>query len=389
MTEIYLVSVARTPVGSFNGSLASLSAPQLGSIVIKEAIGRAKLEGKEIDEVFIGNVLTANVGQAPATQAMIAAGVSNTTPSTTINKVCASGMKAIILGAQTISLGQNNIVVCGGMESMSNVPYYLDNARNGYRMGHKEMIDGMIKDGLWDPYNNIHMGNCGEICAKANYFTREMMDEYTISTFTKAQNAYKNGLFNDEIVPTVGSAGTPVTEDEQYKKAKFDKIPTLKPAFTKDGSITAANSSPLSDGATAVVLMSGDEVKRRGLKPIAKIIGYGDAAQTPELFATSPSLAIPKALKMAGLTIDQVDAFEINEAFSVVALANAKILNVSIEKVNLWGGAVALGHALGNSGARITVTLSSILKANGFRYGVAAICNGGGGASAIVLENCL
>jgi len=298
-------------------------------------------------------------------------------------------MKAIMLGAQTISLGQNNIVVCGGMESMSNVPYYLDNARNGYRMGHKEMIDGMIKDGLWDPYNNIHMGNCGEICAKAYNFTREMMDEYTISTFTKAQNAYKNGLFNDEIVPIVGSAGTPVTEDEQYKKAKFDKIPTLKPAFTKDGSITAANSSPLSDGATAVVLMSGDEVKKRGLKPIAKIIGYGDAAQTPELFSTSPSLAIPKALKMAGLTIDQVDAFEINEAFSVVALANAKILNVPIEKVNLWGGAVALGHALGNSGARITVTLSSILKVNGFRYGVAAICNGGGGASAIVLENCL
>jgi len=389
MTEIYLVSVARTPVGSFNGCLASLSAPQLGSIVIKEAIGRANLEGKDIDEVFIGNVLTANVGQAPATQAMIAAGVSNTTPSTTINKVCASGMKAIMLGAQTISLGQNNIVVCGGMESMSNVPYYLDNARNGYRMGHKEMIDGMIKDGLWDPYNNIHMGNCGEICAKAYNFTREMMDEYTISTFTKAQNAYKNGLFNDEIVPIVGSAGTPVTEDEQYKKAKFDKIPTLKPAFTKDGSITAANSSPLSDGATAVVLMSGDEVKKRGLKPIAKIIGYGDAAQTPELFSTSPSLAIPKALKMAGLTIDQVDAFEINEAFSVVALANAKILNVPIEKVNLWGGAVALGHALGNSGARITVTLSSILKVNGFRYGVAAICNGGGGASAIVLENCL
>ncbi len=390
MKEVFIVSVARTPVGSASGSLASLTATQLGSIAMKAALERAKLNGEEIDEIFMGNVLSANVGQAPVTQAMIGAGISNKTPGTTVNKVCASGMKAIMLGAQSIMTGANNVVMAGGMESMSNAPYYLDKARTGYRMGHGQIIDGMIKDGLWDPYGNVHMGNCGEVCAKHYNFTREAQDEYAINTYKRAQEAYAAGMFANEIVPVEvkGKETIIVSEDEQYKKVKADKIPTLKPAFAKDGTVTAANASPISDGASAVVLMSGEEMNKRGLKPIAKIIGFADAAQAPEWFTTAPSIAVPKALKMAGITLEQVDFFEVNEAFAVVSMANAKELNIPMEKVNAWGGAIALGHALGNSGARITITLSSILQAKGAKYGVAGICNGGGGASAIVIEAC-
>ncbi|MEY2898297.1 MAG: hypothetical protein RL138_350, partial [Bacteroidota bacterium] len=301
-----------------------------------------------------------------------------------------SGMKAIMLGAQSIMTGENSVVMAGGMESMSNAPYYLDKARTGYRMGHGQIIDGMIKDGLWDPYGNVHMGNCGEVCAKHYNFTREAQDEYSINTYKRAQEAYAAGMFANEIVPVEvkGKETVIISEDEQYKKVKFDKIPTLKPAFAKDGTVTAANASPISDGASAVVLMSGEEMNKRGLKPIAKIIGFADAAQSPEWFTTAPSIAVPKALKMAGISIEQVDFFEVNEAFAVVSMANAKELNIPMEKVNAWGGAIALGHALGNSGARITITLSSILKAKGAKYGVAGICNGGGGASAIVIEAC-
>ncbi len=390
MKEVFIVSVARTPVGAASGSLASLTATQLGSVAMKAALERAQLNGEEIDEIFMGNVLSANVGQAPVTQAMIGAGISNKTPGTTINKVCASGMKAIMLGAQSIMTGENSVVMAGGMESMSNAPYYLDKARTGYRMGHGQIIDGMIKDGLWDPYGNVHMGNCGEVCAKHYNFTREAQDEYSINTYKRAQEAYAAGMFANEIVPVEvkGKETVIVSEDEQYKKVKFDKIPTLKPAFAKDGTVTAANASPISDGASAVVLMSGEEMNKRGLKPIAKIIGFADAAQAPEWFTTAPSIAVPKALKMAGISIEQVDFFEVNEAFAVVSMANAKELNIPMEKVNAWGGAIALGHALGNSGARITITLSSILKAKGAKYGVAGICNGGGGASAIVIEAC-
>ncbi len=390
MKEVFIVSVARTPVGAASGSLASLTATQLGSVAMKAALERAQLNGEEIDEIFMGNVLSANVGQAPVTQAMIGAGISNKTPGTTVNKVCASGMKAIMLGAQSIMTGENSVVMAGGMESMSNAPYYLDKARTGYRMGHGQIIDGMIKDGLWDPYGNVHMGNCGEVCAKHYNFTREAQDEYSINTYKRAQEAYAAGMFANEIVPVEvkGKETVIISEDEQYKKVKFDKIPTLKPAFAKDGTVTAANASPISDGASAVVLMSGEEMNKRGLKPIAKIIGFADAAQAPEWFTTAPSIAVPKALKMAGIRVDQVDFFEVNEAFAVVSMANAKELNIPMEKVNAWGGAIALGHALGNSGARITITLSSILKAKGAKYGVAGICNGGGGASAIVIEAC-
>ncbi|MCX8479726.1 MAG: acetyl-CoA C-acyltransferase [Chitinophagales bacterium] len=390
MKEVFIVSVARTPVGAASGSLASLTATQLGSVAMKAALERAQLNGEEIDEIFMGNVLSANVGQAPVTQAMIGAGISNKTPGTTVNKVCASGMKAIMLGAQSIMTGENSVVMAGGMESMSNAPYYLDKARTGYRMGHGQIIDGMIKDGLWDPYGNVHMGNCGEVCAKHYNFTREAQDEYSINTYKRAQEAYAAGMFANEIVPVEvkGKETVIISEDEQYKKVKFDKIPTLKPAFAKDGTVTAANASPISDGASAVVLMSGEEMNKRGLKPIAKIIGFADAAQAPEWFTTAPSIAVPKALKMAGISIEQVDFFEVNEAFAVVSMANARELNIPMEKVNAWGGAIALGHALGNSGARITITLSSILKAKGAKYGVAGICNGGGGASAIVIEAC-
>jgi len=358
--------------------------------VIKAAMERAKILPTQVQEVYMGNVISANVGQAPANQASIFAGIPTNVPCTTVNKVCASGMKAIMLGAESIMLGINDIVVAGGMESMSNVPYYLDKARSGYRYGHGTLIDGVIKDGLWDPYSNFHMGNAGELCAREMKFTREEQDAYAIESYKRAAKAWETGAFKDEVVPVEVPAGKEkitVTEDEDYKKVKFDKVPALKPAFTKDGTITAANASNINDGAAAVILMSAEKAKELGLKPLAKITGFADASQAPEWFTTTPALAIPKALKMAGKDLKEVDFIEINEAFAVVVLANNKILGLDPNKVNINGGGVSIGHPIGSSGARITVTLANILKNKKAKLGVAGICNGGGGASAIVIEN--
>ncbi len=389
MKEVVIVSIARTPVGSFGGNMSSFTAPQMGALAIKAALERAGIKGEQVNEVYMGNVLSAGIGQAPVTQALIAAGMPDTTPGTTVNKVCASGMKAIMLGSQSIMLGTNDIVVAGGMESMSNVPYYLDKARNGYRLGNGQVIDGLIKDGLWDPYGDMHMGNCGEICAAEYNFTREAQDAYAVETYNRANNAYAKGAYTKEIIEvqaTVGRDTVTITEDEQYKKLKADKISTLKPAFKKDGTVTAANASPLSDGASAVVLMSAEKAAELGLKPIAKIVSFADANQKPEWFTTTPTKAMKIALENAKLTADQIDFYEINEAFAVVAMANAKDMNIPSEKLNVWGGAIALGHALGNSGCRITITLCSILEQMNGKYGMASICNGGGGASAIIIE---
>lgn len=390
MKEVYIMSIARTPIGSLAGTLSSLTAPQLGAIVIKAAMERAKILPTQVQEVYMGNVISANVGQAPANQASIFAGIPTNVPCTTVNKVCASGMKAIMLGAESIMLGINDIVVAGGMESMSNVPYYLDKARSGYRYGHGTLIDGVIKDGLWDPYSNFHMGNAGELCAREMKFSREEQDAYAIESYKRAAKAWEKGAFKEEVVPvevTAGKEKITVTEDEDYKKVKFDKVPALKPAFTKDGTITAANASNINDGAAAVILMSAEKAKELGLKPLAKITGFADASQAPEWFTTTPALAIPKALKMAGKDLKEVDFIEINEAFAVVVLANNKILGLDPNKVNINGGGVSIGHPIGSSGARITVTLANILKNKKAKLGVAGICNGGGGASAIVIEN--
>lgn len=390
MKEVYIVSIARTPNGSFGGGLSSLSAPQLGAHVIKAAVERAGLKFSDVQEVYMGNVLTANIGQAPVTQAMLAASIPDNTPSTTINKVCASGMKAIMIAAQSIMLGTNEIVVAGGMESMSNAPYYLPNERWGAKMGNKEVIDGIIKDGLWDPYGNKHMGSCGETCAREYQFSREDQDNYAIESYKRAAAAWKNGAFKNEVVPVTipQKKGEPivVSEDEDYTKVKFDKVPTLPPAFEKTGTITAANASNINDGAAAVVLMSKEKCEALGIKPLAKILAFADAQQAPEWFTTSPAKAMPLAIERAGLKISDIDYFEINEAFSVVALANMKDLGISHEQTNIYGGAVAIGHPIGSSGARITITLLSALQNNNAKYGCAGICNGGGGASAIVLE---
>ncbi len=390
MKEVFIVSVARTPIGAFGGSLSSLSATQLGSIAIKSALQKANIKPEIVDEVFMGNVLQAGLGQAPVTQAMLGAGIPNTVPSTTINKVCASGSKAIMLGAESIMLGINDVVVAGGMESMSNVPYYLDKARNGYRLGHGQVIDGVVKDGLWDVYKDFHMGNAGEICAREYKITREDQDNFAIESYTRAAKAYEKNAFADEITPVEvfvrGKDPIIVSKDEEYTKVNFDKIKTLKSAFEKDGTITAANASKLNDGASALVLMSGDKVKELGLTPLAQIIGFADAAQAPEWFTTTPAIAINKALKMAGVEINDVDFFELNEAFSVVGLVNIEILKLDPKKVNVYGGAVALGHPLGSSGSRIVATLTTVLKNEGGKIGVTGICNGGGGASAIVIK---
>lgn len=390
MKEVYIVSVARTPIGSFGGSLSTLTAPQLGAHVIKAAVERTGIQFSDVKEVYMGNVLSANIGQAPVTQAMLAAGIPDNTPSTTINKVCASGMKAIMIGAQSIMLGTNDIVVAGGMESMSNAPYYLPNERWGAKMGNKEVVDGLIKDGLWDPYGNKHMGSCGETCAREYNFSREDQDNYAIESYKRAAEAWKNGAFKNEVVPVAipQKKGDPimVTEDEDYTKVKFDKVPTLAPAFEKSGTITAANASGINDGASAVVLMSKEKCEALGLKPLAKILAFADAQQAPEWFTTTPAKAMPKAIEKAGLKVSDIDYFEINEAFSVVALANMKDLGISHQQTNIYGGAVALGHPVGSSGARITITLLSALQNNNKKYGCAGICNGGGGASAIVIE---
>jgi len=391
MKTVYIVSSARTPIGSFNGGLATLSAPQLGAHAIKSAIEKANIQADMVQEVYMGNVISANIGQAPATQAMIGAGIPSSVPSTTINKVCASGSKAIMLAAQSIMMGLNNVVVAGGMESMSNIPYYLDKARNGYRLGHGQIIDGLVKDGLWDVYKDFHMGSAAEICAREYKFSREDQDNFAIESYTRAKAAVEGGKFVSEIapiqVPVRGKDPITISVDEDYNKINFEKLKTLKPAFEKDGTITAANASNINDGATALVLMSEEKVKELGLKPIAKILAFADAAQAPEWFTTAPSLAIPKALKWAGLDIKDIDYFELNEAFAVVGLVNNKILGLDDKRVNVYGGAVALGHPIGNSGARIVSTLATVLKQEGGRYGVTGICNGGGGASAIVIES--
>jgi len=390
MKEVFIVSVARTPIGAFGGSLSSLSATQLGSIAIKSALQKANIKPEIVDEVYMGNVLQAGIGQAPVTQAMLGAGIPNTVPSTTVNKVCASGSKAIMLGAQSIMMGINDVVVAGGMESMSNVPYYLDKARNGYRLGHGQIIDGLVKDGLWDVYKDFHMGNAAEICAREYKITRDDQDNFAIESYTRAAKAYEKNAFADEItpveIPVRGKDPIIVSKDEEYTKVNFDKLKTLKSAFEKDGTITAANASKLNDGASALVLMSGEKVKELGLTPLAQIIGFADAAQAPEWFTTTPAIAINKALKMAGVDLKDVDFFELNEAFSVVGLVNIEILKLDPKKVNVYGGAVALGHPLGSSGSRIVATLTTVLKNEGGKIGVTGICNGGGGASAIVIK---
>ena len=390
MNEVYIISAVRTPIGSFGGSLSSLSASQLGASAIKAAVERAGIDPGQVQEVFMGNVLTANVGQAPATQAAKFAGLPDV-PSTTINKVCASGTKALMFAAQSIALGENDIVIAGGMESMSNVPYYLDKARNGYRLGDGQIIDGLVKDGLWDVYNNYHMGAAAELCAAECHISREDQDAYAIESYKRSQNAQKEGKFKNEIIPVEikdrkGEISL-VENDEEINAVKFEKIPSLKAVFKKDGTVTAANASTLNDGAAALVLMSKAKADELGLKPLAKILSYADAQQAPEWFTTAPSKAIPRALERAGIKAADVDYYEINEAFSVVALANNQILELDPAKVNVNGGAVSMGHPLGASGARIIVTLLNVLKQNGGKIGVAGICNGGGGASAMVIEN--
>jgi acetyl-CoA C-acetyltransferase len=388
--EIYIVAAVRTPMGAFMGGLSTVPAPQLGSAAIKGALERANLDPSLVDEVFMGNVLQAGVGQAPARQASLGAGIGHDVPCTTINKVCASGMKAITLGAQSIIAGDNEIVVAGGMENMSLTPHYVD-GRNGMKFGNITMLDGITKDGLLDVYSQVPMGNCAELCAKEYGFTREQQDEFAITSYKRAAAAWESGKFKDEIVPVSvpQRKGEPVlvSEDEEYKNVFLDKIPGLRPAFDKEGTITAANASTLNDGASAVILASKEAVEKHGLKPIAKILGYADAEQAPERFTTSPSVAAPKALDKAGISKDQVDFWEFNQAFSVVGLANAQILGLDPEKVDVHGGAVALGHPLGNSGSRIVVTLINVLRQNGGKIGGAAICNGGGGATAMIIES--
>ncbi|HEY0274212.1 MAG TPA: acetyl-CoA C-acyltransferase [Chitinophaga sp.] len=388
MKEVFIVAAVRTPIGSFNGALAAVTAPRLGAAVIKAALEKAGITPEQVQEVYMGNVLSAGLGQAPANQASIYAGLPNTVPCTTVNKVCASGMKAIMLAAQSIILGDNDIVVAGGMESMSNVPYYLDKARNGYRYGHGSVTDGIVRDGLWDPYNDYAMGNAGDLCAATYQLSREDQDAYAIQSYRRAAAATEKGYFKNEIVPVTieGKQTTVVTEDEDYKKVNFEKIPALKPVFTKDGTVTAANASNINDGAAAVVLVSGEQLKALGLQPLARIVSFADASQAPEWFTTTPVKAINKALAKANLTVADMDFVEINEAFSCVPLANQRDLGLDNDKLNVWGGAVSLGHPIGCSGARIVVTLTSILRQAGGRYGVAGICNGGGGASAMVIE---
>jgi acetyl-CoA C-acetyltransferase len=392
MNEVYIVSAVRTAMGSFGGSLASVSATKLGAAAIKGALEKINLSPSEVQEVLMGCVLQSNLGQAPARQAAKFAGLPDHVICTTVNKVCASGMKAIMLGAQSIILGDHDVVVVGGMENMSQVPYYLEQARYGYKFGNGALIDGISKDGLTDVYHNYPMGVAAELCATDCNITREEQDAYAIESYTRSANAWKAGKFDAEVVPVVipQKKGDPivVAHDEEYKNVKFDKIPGLNPVFKKDGTVTAANASTINDGASALVLMSKQKMEALGLKPLAKIVSYADAEQAPEWFTTAPSKAIPKALAKAGKSLNDVDFFEINEAFSVVSLANNKELKLDAAKVNVNGGAVSLGHPLGSSGSRIVVTLVHVLHQNNAKLGVAGICNGGGGASAMVIEKC-
>ena len=388
--EVVIVSVARTPIGSFMGSLSKISASKLGAIAIKGALDKINLNPELIDEVFMGNVVSAGVGQAPARQAAIFAGIPDTVPCTTINKVCSSGMKSVMLAAQSISLGDTEIVVAGGMENMSLIPHYL-HGRQGTKFGPTTLEDGMQKDGLVDAYEKVAMGVCADACATKYGFSREDQDAYAIQSYQRSSEAWKLGKFSDEIIPVEipQRRGAPVlmTEDEEYKNVKMEKIPSLRAAFSKEGTVTAANASTINDGGAALILMSAEKALELKLTPIAKIKSFADAAHEPEWFTTAPSKAIPKALSKANITIDDVDYFELNEAFSVVGLANMKILNLKNERVNVNGGAVSLGHPLGVSGARIIIALTSILKQNNAKIGAAGICNGGGGASAMILES--
>lgn len=391
MKEVFIVSAVRTPMGSFMGSLSTVPATKLGATAVKGALDKINLDPKNVQEIYMGNVLQAGEGQAPARQVAIGAGLSNETPSTTINKVCASGMKAVMMAAQSIKAGDMDVIVAGGMENMSMVPHYY-NARNATKLGDVKMQDGMVLDGLTDVYNKVHMGVCAEKCATDYNITREEQDNFAIESYKRSAKAWSEGKFADEVVPVSipQRKGEPVifAEDEEYKAVNFDRLPTLPTVFKKEeGTVTAANASTLNDGASALILVSKEKMEELGLKPLAKIVSYADAAQEPENFTTAPAKALPIALKKAGLEVSDIDFFEFNEAFSVVGLANNKILGLDAAKVNVNGGAVALGHPLGSSGSRIIVTLINVLKQNNGKYGAAAICNGGGGASAIVIEN--
>ncbi|HLA69197.1 MAG TPA: thiolase family protein [Bacteroidota bacterium] len=390
MKDAVIVSACRTPIGSFMGSLSSFSAPRLGSIVIEEAVKRAGIKKTDVQEVIMGNVLTAGIGQAPARQAALFAGLPESVECMTVNKVCGSGLKAVMLAAQAVQLGDADVIVAGGMENMSQTPYLLDKARTGYRMGHGQVLDSMVKDGLWDVYNDFHMGNAAELCAKECSIPRDAQDEFAVTSYKRAQGAIEKGLFKEEIVAVVikGKEGdTIVDKDEEPFKTNFEKIPKLKPAFQKEGTVTAANASKINDGAAAVVVMSADKAKSLGLTPLAKIVAFSSAAKKPEWFTTAPADVIPKTLKKAGLKESDIDLYEINEAFAVVSLAVNKILGLDIEKVNVNGGAVALGHPIGASGARILVTLLHALKQHQKRRGMAAICIGGGEASGMIVES--
>lgn len=391
MKRVYVVAAVRTPMGSFNGKLSGISAPKLGAIAIKGALEKSGIKSTDVDEVFFGNVLQAGIGQAPARQAAIFAGLPNTTPCTTINKVCASGMKSVALGASSIMLGHNHIVVTGGMENMSQVPHYLPGSRAGYKYGNFTVIDGLAHDGLRDVYNDYMMGSAADNTAKIHNISREEQDEYAINSYKKTAASVETGKFRDEIIPVPipQRKGDPIimSDDEEYANVMFDKIPSLRPAFGSDGTVTAANASTINDGASCIILVSEEKMNELGLTPIAEVLSFADAAHEPEFFTTAPAKALPIALQRAGCSLEDVDAFELNEAFSVVALVNNKILDLDPTKVNVNGGAVALGHPLGASGARILVTLINVLKQNGGTIGAAAICNGGGGASAMVIKN--
>ncbi len=390
MKEVVIVSAVRTPIGSFGGALSSIPATQLGAIAIKEALERIGLEPGKVQEVLMGNVLQANNGQAPARQAAKGAGLPNDVPCTTVNKVCSSGLKAIMQGAQAIKCGDADIVIAGGMENMSSVPHYLANGRNGQKLGNMPLVDGLLRDGLTDVYNNVHMGNCAELCAKDMEFSREEQDAFAMDSYTRSADAWANGRFKAEVVPVEvpQRKGEPlvISEDEDYKKVNFEKMAQLRPVFDKAGTVTAANASNLNDGAAAMVLMSAEKAKELELKPLAKIVSYADAAHEPEWFTTAPAKAVPIAIGKAGLSKEDIDFYELNEAFSVVGLANMKLLGIDSSKTNVNGGAVSIGHPLGASGARILTTLIHVLEQNDGKYGAAGICNGGGGASAMVIE---
>ena len=390
MKEVFIVSAVRTPMGSFMGSLSTVSATKLGAAAIKGALAKGNVKAEWVEEVFMGNVLQAGLGQAPARQAAIYGGIEQNVPCTTVNKVCASGMKAVMLATQSILSGDNDVVIAGGMENMSQVPHYIKNGRTGVKLGDFSAKDGLVLDGLQDVYNDFHMGVAADLCASECDISRQAQDEFAVESYKRSAAAWEAGKFNDEIVPVEvpQRRGEPVliTEDEEYKNVRFEKIPTLRPVFQKDGTVTAANASTLNDGASALILMSGEKMRELGVTPLAKVVSYADAAHAPEWFTTAPSKALPKALKKAGLENSDIDYWELNEAFSVVGLVNIEKLGLDPTKVDVNGGAVALGHPLGSSGSRILVTLINVLKQNNGKRGAAGICNGGGGASAFVLE---